>query len=250
MVFQRRIVLLVGAVVLAVIGAGTSAGTSSAVAAIVYQQNFESPVTTTSSSANFGGFGQINNIGGSGWQVQGGGGGTGISVTTGVDTSGVGGSQALFATWDHSQATGFTFNQFTTYGVGAPLVPLAQIQVSMDLFINGSESANNPLTISLQQGSDPTFGERKFTPTLTNGAYTHVVFTLDQATAGGIDFNPALGFNFQVNHGAGGFGFDAGNTVRIDNALIQTVPEPAAICTMGLALAGLLGVARFRRAAK
>jgi hypothetical protein len=248
MVFQRGIFLLVGVVVLTVIGAGTSAVTSRAVAAIVYQQNFESPVTTTSSSAAFGGFGQINNIGGSGWQVQGGGGGTGIAVTTGVDSNGVGGSQALFATWDHSQASGFTFNQFTTYGVGAPLAPLAQIQVSMDLFINGSESANNPLTISLQQGSNATFGERKFTPTLANGAYTHVVFTLDQATATGIDFDPAQGFNFQINHGAGGFGFDAGNTVRIDNALIQTVPEPAAIGTMCLALLGLLGVAGFRRA--
>ena len=125
MVFQRRIGLLVGAVVskaviVAAIGAGTSAVTSNAVAAIVYQQNFESPVTTTSSSATFGGFGQINNVGGSGWQIQGGGGGTGIAVTTGVDTNGVGGSQALFATWDHSQASGFTFNQFTTYGVSAP----------------------------------------------------------------------------------------------------------------------------------
>ena len=242
MAFQWRKALLVGALVLTAIGAGTSA-----TAAIVYQQNFEPPVTTVSSSANFGGFGQLNNVGGSGWQVQGGGGGNGISVTTGIDTNGVGGGQALFANWDHSQASSFTFNQFTTYGIGAPGVPLAQIQVSMDLFISGSESANNPLAISLQQGSNATFGERKFTPTLANGSYTHVEFTLDQATAGGIDFNPALPFNFQVNHGAGGFGFDAGNIVRIDNTLIQTVPEPATLSVMALGLLGILGAGRARR---
>ncbi len=196
-------------------------------AAILYQQNFDPLVPTSSASANFGGFGQINNIGGTGWQVQGGGGGNGISVTAGIDTSGVAGSQSLFATWDHSAASSFTFNQYTVYGLPALNLPLSQIQVSLDLFMSGSETANDPIAISLQQGGGATFGERKFTPTLANNAFTNVQFTLDQATAGGLDFDPSQAFNFQVNHGAGGFGFDANNTVRIDNVLIQSVPEPA-----------------------
>jgi hypothetical protein len=200
--------------------------------AVVYQQNFEAPVTTVSGSAGPG-FVQLNNVGNSGWQVQGGGGGNGVSLVGGVDTNGVGGSQALFGTWDQSNASGFTFNQYTVYGLGAPGVPLNQIQVAMDLFIAGAEGTTN-IAVSLQQGSDATFGERKFTPTLTNGAFTHVEFTLDQAAVGGIDFNPALGFNLQVNHGVNGFGFDAGNTVRIDNVLVQTVPEPATLTLMAL----------------
>ncbi len=207
---------------------------SPADAAILYQQNFEPPAPTSSASANFGGFGQINNIGGTGWQVQGGGGGGGISVVTGIDTNGVGGSQSLFATWDHSAASSFTFNQYTVYGLAAPNLPLSQIQVSLDLFMSGSESANNPIAVSLQQGGGATFGERKFSPTLANGVFTHVAFTLDQATPTGLDFDPSQAFNFQVNHGAGGFGFDANNTVRIDNVLIQSVPEPASAVLMSL----------------
>jgi hypothetical protein len=224
-------------------------GTNKTQGAIVYQQNFDAPVPTSSTSANFGGFGQINNISNTGWQVQGGGGGNGISVTAGVDTNGVGGTQSLFANWDHSAASSFTFNQITNYGLSAPNVPLSQIQVALDIFMSGSEGANNPITVSLQQGSGATFGERKVTPTLTNGVFTHVQFTLDQATPTGLDFDPSQGFNFQLNHGAFGFGFDAGNIVRIDNVVIQTipVPEPATSVLAVLAVLGLIGSAKTRR---
>src|SRR5262245_50747542 len=85
-------------------------------AAVSYSQNFEAPVTTSSSTQGPGGFVQVNNAGGSQWQVQGGGGGGGVTLTAGVDTNGVGGSQGLFANWDHSAATDFTFNQYTVYG--------------------------------------------------------------------------------------------------------------------------------------
>ncbi len=233
---------------LAVVGiVAALVGIEQARAAIVYQQDFEPPVPTSSASSNFGGFGQINNISNTGWQVQGGGGGNGISVTTGVDTNGMGGSQALFANWDHSAAISFTFNQYTVYGLAAPNVPLSQIQVALDIFMSGSEAANNPLAVSLQQGGGATFGERKFTPTLTNDAFTHVEFSLDQATPTGLDFDPSQGFNLQVNHGAFGFGFDASNIVRLDNVVIQTVPEPASAGLMVMAALGMFGWSKARR---
>src|SRR3954463_1854807 len=96
----------------------TLALAGAAQAVTVYSQNFEPPsVTTSSASAGPGGFiDATDNAGGSFWQVQGGGSNGGVSVTAGIDTNGVGGSQALFANWDHTLAAGanqFTFNQYT-----------------------------------------------------------------------------------------------------------------------------------------
>jgi PEP-CTERM motif len=217
------------------------AGPSLSYAAVLYSQNFEAPVTTASTTVGPGGFVQLNNLGGSGWQVQGGGGNGGVTLTAGVDINGVGGSQALFANWDQTPAAGsFSFNQYTVYGgVAAPGAgtPLANIQVSMDLFMSGSESSNTPIDILIQNG-----GDNKFTPTLTNGAYTHVVFTLAQTTGGAYD--PTQLSNVRLQHGAGGFGFDANNIVRVDNILVQTVPEPSALLLMGF---GSLAVAALRR---
>jgi len=215
---------------------------------VIYSQNFETPVTTSSTAAGPAGFVQpTNNAGGSFWQVQGGGSNGGVSVTAGVDANGVGGSQALFANWDHTLAAGggqFTFNQYTVYGRPAPGGGLtaAQMQISMDIFMSGSETSNTPINVVYQQGVGPT--NLSFTPTLANGAFTHVSFTLDQATNAGL-FDPTQGFNLQVNHGATGFGFDANNIVRIDNVLISSVvPEPASLAM--LALGGLVGCRRRR----
>jgi len=228
----------------------TLALAGAAQAVTVYSQNFEPPsVTTSSASAGPGGFVQAtNNAGGSFWQVQGGGSNAGVSVTAGIDTNGVGGSQALFANWDHTPAAGtgqFTFNQYTVYGrpaIGAGTTA-NQVQISLDLFMSGSETSNTPLQVIYQQNGTL---DMAFTPTLANDTFTHVVFTLDQATNSG-SFDPTLGFNFRVNHGAGGFGFDANNIVRVDNILIATVvPEPASIAGFAVGALGLMS--RRRRA--
>jgi hypothetical protein len=217
------------------------AGPSLSFAAILYSQNFEAPVTTASTTAGPNSFVQVNNVGGSQWQAQGGTDSSGtVTETAGVDNNGVGGSQALFANWDHTAAKIYTFNQYTAYGVvNAPGAgtPLANIQVSLDLFMSGSETSNTPINVVIQNG-----GDNVFTPTLTNGAYTHVVFTLNQTSGGA--YNPANSSNIQVNHGAGGFGFDANNIVRIDNVLVQTIPEPSALVLLGL---GSLALVAFRR---
>ncbi|HYO25444.1 MAG TPA: PEP-CTERM sorting domain-containing protein [Lacipirellulaceae bacterium] len=205
-------------------------------AAVLYSQNFEAPITPSSTAATFGGFGQLNNVGNTGWQVQGGGGGGGISVVTGVDANGVGGSQALFANFDHSAATGFTFNQYTVYGaVGAAgASPASQVKVTMDLLISGS-STPNPLAIEV-------FGT-SFTPVLANDAFTTVSYTLDQATGA---FSGGASSNLRLVHGAGGFGFDANNIVRLDNVVIETIPEPAACGLLAVGAVAMMAARRRR----
>lgn len=230
----KRVTMSLGAVLVA--PALVSAG-------LLYSQNFEPPVPTSSTSAGPSGFLQINNISNTGWQVQGGGGGSGIAVTTGVDTNGVAGSQALFVNNDHSGASSFTFNQYTIYGGVAPAgVPASNVLVDMDLFMSGSESQNDPIEVLIQNNGN----DLSFRPTLSNGVYTHVSYLLSQATNAGL-FDPAASSNLRLQHGAGGFGFDANNIVRVDNIVIQTIPEPATVPLLGSLLGCISGARRIRR---
>ncbi len=210
------------------------------VTAQMYQQSFDALANGSTTVANFGGYGAIENAGGSGWQIQGGNGSGTISLTAGVNANGVGGSQALFATWDTATGLDYTWNQYTYYGVGGAGGggTLANINISLDLYMSGSSSAT-PITIQALQNNGNS--SRDFTPTLVDGQYTHVAFTLDQTTASGSGaaFDPTAGFWFRVSHGAGGFGFDAGNTVQVDNVLISVVPEPATAALAGLAAAAM-----------
>jgi len=226
--------------VCAAAAAFTTIGQSRVDASILYSENWESR-SASSQTAGPSGFVQVSNIG-SYFQVQGGGGGGGVTLTAGIDNNGVGGSQALFANWDQSAATSFTFNQYTAYGaVGAPGAGASpnQISVDMDLLMSGSETSNSPIDILLQNNGT----DISYTPTLANGQYTHVHYTLDQATGSG-SYDPTQASNFRLQHGAGGFGFDANNIVRVDNILIQTVPEPAGLVLFGLSIPAVLAMRR------
>ncbi len=128
----------------------------------------------------------------------------------------------------------YTFNQYTVYDLPgfAPGTTLADVTISMDLFIDGS-STNNPLSIEFQG----TGGTRSITPVLANGAYTTVSFPLSAMSGGTPDLTGM--YSVRVNHGADGFGFDAGNIVRIDNVQVtNAVPEPCTLLLVGLTVAG------------
>jgi hypothetical protein len=209
-------------------------------AQVLYEQNFNALASSSTVVPGIGGYGAAENVGGSGWQIQGGNGAGTISLTAGINANGVGGSQALFGTWDTATGLDYTWNQYTYYGVGGAGVggTLANINVSLDLYMSGSSSAT-PITLHALQNNGST--ELNFVPTLTDGQYTHVTYTLAQATAGGAGvFDPTAGFWFRVSHGAGGFGFDAGNTVQIDNVMISVVPEPATAALAGIGAAAML----------
>jgi hypothetical protein len=211
-------------------------------AAVLYSQNFEPPGTSTSSASEGpGGYVDLYPATSTGnWQIQGGSdGGAGgvVTLTSGVDANGVGGSQALFANWDQSAAVNYTYNQYNNYGVvaAAGAAPASQVQVTLDLYMDGSETSNTPIEVLV-------FGTSYF-PTLTNGAYTSVSYTLDQATG---TYNGGSGSNFALQHGAGGFGFDANNLVRADNIVVQTIPEPAAGEMLAAAATALAAMRRRR----
>jgi hypothetical protein len=154
---------------------------SQAYASILYSENWDSR-SLSSQTAGPGNYVVVNNIG-TYFQVQGGCGGGNVALTAGIDSNGVGGSNALFANWDQSAANTYTYSQYTAYGaVGAPGAgtSASQISVDLDLFMSGSETSNSPIDILLQNNGT----DISYTPTLANGQYTHVHYTLDQATVG------------------------------------------------------------------
>jgi len=83
---------------------GLIAFSASASAQSLYQQNFNS-LSSSSSAVPAGGYVATDNVGGSGWQIQGGTADPGtVTLTAGINANGVGGSQALFGTWNTSVA--------------------------------------------------------------------------------------------------------------------------------------------------
>jgi hypothetical protein len=209
-----------------------------------YNFNAVAP-TSTSGSGGFVSAGTYDN-----WQVQGGGDGT-FTLTGGIDTNGQASGatpagNALFATWDQSGTPTFNFIQVTNYyanptstagGASGP----GQVQVSFDMRVDGSASAT-PVQVEISQAGAGNYTSQ-FSPVLTEGAYTHVVYTLDMGTTSGTFSDTANFDQLRFNMNAGGFGLDAGNTVHMDNFVMEVVvPEPG-----GAALLGLLPLLLKRR---
>lgn len=167
-----------------------------------------------------------------------------MDLTAGINALGVGGSQALFGTWDYSAANTYTWSQMTYYGVGGAGggASLSSIMISLDIFMQGSEGSSSPITVSALQNGGAI--SRDFVPALANGVYTHVQYTLDQTTETGGTFDPTAAFWFRASYGNFGFGYDSPNTVQIDNVTISVVPEPS---TAAMLVMGALGFVWLRR---
>lgn len=195
---------------------------------VILADDFEAPFPNSTPVAPASYVAINNNPNTGNFQIQGGTDPSGtISFAAGIDTNGFPAPtdppsthQALFANWDFSPGQIYTYNQYTFYGQPglATAVPLNQVQVSFDIFVSGHEDDTQPFYVEYQQGSTVSH----YDYTVTNNAYKHISFTLDQGILTG---TPDLTqpFNFRVGHGVGGFGFDANNVVRLDNVLIQTI---------------------------
>ena len=218
---KSNLFLAIGGLALAAVFAATPA-----MAIVVFSENFDLPLPNDSLPQT-GTYVAVNDPS-PGWQVQGGS-ATNITLVAGVDTNGVGGTQSLYGNWDQTTGSSYTYNQYTVYGVPGPAtvngnvpVPANQVEVSLDMFVSGFEGAGQ-IELVYQQG-----GDREVLVTPTNNAYKHFAFTLDQ-TNNPAGFDSTVSFNFRVQHGLTGFGFDANNILRIDNVLVQTVPPPAPV---------------------
>lgn len=214
-----------------------------------YAEDFESPVVLGSTIDGPSLSVQIDHIekNPGGWQVLGGtsGGGT-VTLSAGIDNQGVGGSQSLFANWNHTgaAASNFAFNQYTLAGLsGFPVgIGEADVTIAMDIFMSGSESSNSPITVVFAGNNGAI--NRPFFPVLANNQFTHVEFTLDQTSGSAVDLTQP--FSLRLLHSGNGFGFDANNMVRIDNVTVTAVPEPAGLVAAAASMLGLLA-ARKRR---
>ena len=207
----------------------------------VVNENFDSATPGLNGPSDFGGYGNFDGLGGTGWQAQGGNGGGTMFVTAGIDNSGVGFSQGLFTSWDNTGATNYTWSQVSLYGLPAPGAgaQLSGISIAMDISVSGAVSST-PLSIAFINNDYST--EWDLSPTLVNDSFTHVEFTVDQATPNnGGAFLDTMPVHLRVQFGNSGFGFDSGNNVVLDNVVVTyaPVPEPTSLLLMGLSAAAV-----------
>jgi hypothetical protein len=117
--------------------------------------------------------------------------------------------------------------------------------------------------IDANNDGDMADGARNYTtvykPTLVNGNnFDHVQFTIDQGKLGSSMqrcvgpctnvfltpiFDPTVSLNWSITFGSGptigdaGFGLDAGNSVTIDNVVIEAIPEPSILALLAIGCA-------------
>jgi hypothetical protein len=210
-----------------------------------YSHDFENDTVVTNGPTT-GTFVQFNGAanGGSGWQVQMGANGTAThTLTSGIDTNGVGGSRALFSAADSTNDASafFFFWQLQNFNIPAPGAgnTAADVRVQYDMSVAGATNTT-PWQAELSQGGG--VWKADITPTIaTDGSFSHVSFLLSDGVQTGV-FDPTQGLTMQLSTGSGGYGFDAGNAVHLDNVSVTVVPEPSLLGL--LAVGGMLSVRR------
>jgi hypothetical protein len=179
-------------------------------------------------------------------------------------SGGANGSKGMTVSFNGTGLPSFAAVSFSTLSPTAgPLVTTpSQINFTIDLKPVGNVTTN-PVKITLIQ-TDPNYEASRgidangdgdmidsavvfrsvYSPTLIDGIYSHVSFTLDQGQISADistgfptfttipltpQFDPSIGFTWIVNLGISGFGADAGNSLSVDNIQVASVPEPSTL---------------------
>jgi hypothetical protein len=182
-------------------------------------------------------------------------------------SGGANGSKGMTVSFNGTGRPSFaTASFYTFYPTASPLVTTpSQINFAIDLKPVGNVTAT-PVKITVAQ-TDPNYEADRgidadgdgdmvdsavvfrsvYSPTLIDGVYSHVSFTLDQGQINADintgspsftrvpltpQFDPTIGFTWSVNFGISGFGADAGNSLSVDNIQVASVPEPSTIAML------------------
>jgi hypothetical protein len=193
-------------------------------------------------------------------------------------TGGTGGSHGFT---EHVNGQG-TSDYDLSFGVGVQPggASASQIRVSMDIMEVGGISTT-PVKVDVSQidfqyesergvdanqdgdMDDPAITYQSISPsaTLTDGVYAHISFTLDEGVhSASITktvshqppivfpltplFDPTRTASINVTLDAAGFGLDNGNSISVDNLLVESVPEPSTIALLVVGCAVALAARR------
>ncbi|HYG22279.1 MAG TPA: PEP-CTERM sorting domain-containing protein [Verrucomicrobiae bacterium] len=197
-------------------------------AATLYSEDFQSFATGTVNPADW-------------WSFHGPG---SVTASLTVQSSGIGGSQALEMNVDASGAFGTDWYFYA--GVGrSDIVPAGSlaafapgdITLSLDIALFGATVAPD-LGLFVTQFSGDKVWETRFNPVLpADGSFTHLDLNLGQGTlTGAWVWDPTLAISINsVSFNSTGFPLAAGNRVILDNVVISVIPEPTAIALLTVA---------------
>jgi hypothetical protein len=130
---------------------------------------------------------------------------------------------------------------------GNSTADLSKLQVTFDIEVVGTSggSANVDLVLNSFNSSFANTGSATGGVSVTEGSYQTFSVLASNLGGGGslVGDDTFLTFEFRWNQG--GFGFDAGNIVRVDNVAFEVIPEPSTYAAIFGALA--LGIVILRR---